>query len=114
MSANRIKLGRANYGHSDIARLMASKTGRSMVECQGMLGAAFQSIQEALESGNVINIHGFGKFAIVERKPTTARHWGTQKELRIPPRKVVKFKASVTTRQTLDADSETPTTASID
>lgn len=107
MTANRVKMGRANFGHADIARLMASKTGRSMVECQGMLGAAFQSIQEALESGNVINIHGFGKFAIVERKSTTARHWGTQMELRVPARKVVKFKASTTTRQTIEPKSET-------
>ena len=42
-SAKRIKMGRANYGHTDIARLMASATGRSQTECQGMLGAAFQA-----------------------------------------------------------------------
>ena len=106
MSANRIKMGRANFGHTDIARLMASATDRSQTDCQGMLGAAFQAIQEAMESGNVINIHGFGKFAIVERKSTTARHWGTKEELRVPPRRVVKFKASTTTRHTIDAKAE--------
>ncbi|MGW8422857.1 HU family DNA-binding protein [Comamonas sp. HJ-2] len=105
-SAKRIKMGRANYGHTDIARLMASATGRSQTECQGMLGAAFQAIQDALEKGNVINIHGFGKFAIVERKSTMARHWGTNEELRVPPRRVVKFKASTTTRHTIDAKAE--------
>ena len=54
---------------------------------------AFQAVvQNALSSGNNVQMIGFGTFAVEERPARVGRNPATGKEIKIPAKKVVKFK----------------------
>jgi DNA-binding protein HU-beta len=55
---------------------------------EGALGA----ITEALEAGEKVTLIGFGTFSIAERAAREGRNPRTVKTIKIPARKVVKFK----------------------
>jgi DNA-binding protein HU-beta len=49
-------------------------------------------VQNALSSGNNVQMIGFGTFAVEERPARVGRNPATGKEIKIPAKKVVKFK----------------------
>lgn len=51
-------------------------------------------IKTALESGDDVLVSGFGKFSVREKKERLGRNPATEKEMMLPPRKVVNFKCS--------------------
>ena len=55
--------------------------------------AVFEIIKEAVASGDVVSIGGFGTFKAVDRGERTARNPQTGEEIVVPAHKVPKFKA---------------------
>jgi DNA-binding protein HU-beta len=51
------------------------------------------SVTKLLKKGDKLTLTGFGTFSVVKRKARTGRNPQTRKEIKIPARKVVKFKA---------------------
>jgi len=72
---------------------MAEKAGLSKADAKKALDAFVDSTTDALKGGDRVALIGFGSFAISERGARTGRNPQTGKEISIPAKKVVKFKA---------------------
>jgi DNA-binding protein HU-beta len=55
--------------------------------------ACFDTIQEQLKKGEKVTLIGFGTFSVVKRKARTAKNPRTGKAVKVPAKKVAKFKA---------------------
>jgi len=77
---------------SDLVSVVAKKTGLSKKDVNAVLDAAIEAIEEALKKGDKVSFIGFGSFEVVKRAPRVARVPGTNKEVKIPASKSVKFK----------------------
>ncbi|MGL5690418.1 MAG: HU family DNA-binding protein [Bacteroidales bacterium] len=57
-----------------------------------IVNAVFSTIQNELEAGNDVSIHGFGTFKKVHKAAKKCRNPRTGEELMTEPKDVVKFK----------------------
>jgi len=71
---------------------VAKITQHSKSQTGEMFDAFMAVVQNALLSGDNVQMIGFGTFAVEERAARTGRNPATGKELKIPAKKVVKFK----------------------
>jgi len=72
---------------------MAAKGELSKADAKKALDAFISATTEALSNGDKVALVGFGSFSITERSARTGRNPQTGKEIQIPAKKVVKFKA---------------------
>ena len=70
----------------------AAKAGLSKVAAKAALDATLESIAQALENEDKVQLIGFGTFAVVEKPARTGLNPRTKEKIEIPARKVVKFK----------------------
>lgn len=71
---------------------VAKITQHSKAQTAEMFDAFMAVVQNSLSSGNDVQMIGFGTFAVEERAERIGRNPATGKELKIPAKKVVKFK----------------------
>lgn len=67
-------------------------TLKTKVEAEVNLNAFMDLIEEILSSGKEINFSGWGKFKIVQRGERKGRNPKTGEEIKISPKKTIKFK----------------------
>lgn len=72
---------------------MASGAGLSKADAKKALDAFVESTTGALKSGDRVALIGFGSFSVSTRSARKGRNPQTGKEIDIPAKKVVKFKA---------------------
>ena len=72
---------------------IASKAEITKADAKKALDAFIDSTSGALKQGDRVALVGFGSFAVAERQQRTGRNPQTGKEITIPAKKVVKFKA---------------------
>jgi DNA-binding protein HU-beta len=72
---------------------MAEKAGLTKADAKKALDAFVGSTTAALKGGDRVALIGFGSFSVSERGARTGRNPQTGKEIKIPAKKVVKFKA---------------------
>jgi DNA-binding protein HU-beta len=72
---------------------MAEKAGLTKADAKKALDAFVDSTGEALKKGDRVALVGFGSFSVSKRSARTGRNPQTGKEIKIPAKKVVKFKA---------------------
>jgi DNA-binding protein HU-beta len=72
---------------------MAAKADISKADAKKALDAFIEATGEALSNGDKVALVGFGSFSVSERSARTGRNPQTGKEIQIPAKKVVKFKA---------------------
>jgi len=72
---------------------IAEKAECTKVQAKKVLEAFLEASTEALKKGDKIALVGFGTFSVVKRAPRTGRNPQTKKEILIPAKNVVKFKA---------------------
>ena len=72
---------------------IASTSGLSKADAKKALDAFISSTTDSLKTGDRVALVGFGSFTISERNARTGRNPQTGKEITIPAKKVVKFKA---------------------
>lgn len=72
---------------------MASGAGLSKADTKKALDAFIDSTTSALKSGDRVALVGFGSFSVSTRSARKGRNPQTGKEISIPAKKVVKFKA---------------------
>jgi len=72
---------------------MASKAGLTKADAKKALEAFVEVTSDVLKGGDRLALVGFGSFSVVDRKERTGRNPQTGKEIVIPAKKVVKFKA---------------------
>ena len=63
----------------------------------------FDTITDALTSGDEVRIHGFGSFKTAQRAARVGRNPRTGEAVQVPARRVVRFSPSTTLSQTLSA-----------
>lgn len=77
---------------SELIDAVATKANASKAATATVVGAAIDVISATLASGNSIQLVGFGTFSVNQRAARTGRNPATGKEIKIPAKKVVRFK----------------------
>lgn len=72
---------------------MAESAKMTKVEAGKALEAAIEAIEKALKKGERVALVGFGSFTVSKRAARIGRNPQTREEIKIPAKKVVKFKA---------------------
>jgi DNA-binding protein HU-beta len=78
---------------SELVSRMAELAGVTKVQAERGLDALIQAITEAVEKGEAVRLVGFGSFEVVKRAERAGRNPRTREPLKIPEKKVVKFRA---------------------
>lgn len=78
---------------SDLISQMAGDAGITKAQAQSALNSFIDSTTKALKKGDKLILVGFGTFSVSQRAARTGRNPRTGKEIKIPAKKVVKFKA---------------------
>ena len=76
---------------NDIARAIWKKTGYSQQFSKELVNEFFDIIKSHLLNGQGVQIHGFGKFIIKNKKSRKGRNPQTGRQLIIPARKAIVF-----------------------
>ena len=85
-----VKCQRMNKG--ELISAIAEKSGLTKVDSEKALNAFISSVSTSLKKGNRVGLVGFGSFSVAQRSARTGRNPQTGKEIKIPAKKVVKFK----------------------
>ncbi|MDD4144235.1 MAG: HU family DNA-binding protein [Prolixibacteraceae bacterium] len=72
---------------------MAAGSGLTKADAKKALNAFLSTTTNALKGGDRVAMIGFGTFSVSKRSSRTGRNPQTGKEIKIPAKKVVKFKA---------------------
>jgi DNA-binding protein HU-beta len=78
---------------AELIDAMASQSGLTKADAKKALDAYIGATTEALKSGGRVSLVGFGSFSVTTREERKGRNPQTGKEITIPAKKVVKFKA---------------------
>jgi len=78
---------------SGLVSRMAELAGVTKAQAERGLSALIQAITEAIEKGEVVRLVGFGSFEVVRRAERAGRNPRTGELLKIPEKKVVRFRA---------------------
>ena len=78
---------------ADLIVTMANEAKIPKAAAERALNALTVSVTKALKKGDKLTLTGFGTFSVVKRRARTGRNPQTGKEVKIPARKVAKFKA---------------------
>ncbi len=77
---------------SELIAKMAEKSGLTKKDNEAVLKAFIESVEETLESGEKVQLVGFGTFETRERAARVGRNPRTKEEIQIPASKVPVFK----------------------
>lgn len=78
---------------AELIDAMAEGAGLSKADAKKALDSFITATTGTLKSGGRVSLVGFGSFGVSERSARTGRNPQTGKEIQIPAKKVVKFKA---------------------
>ncbi len=77
---------------SDLVGKVAEKVDISKKDTEKAVNAVFESISEALDKGDKVQVIGFGTFEVRKRKAREGRNPSTGEKIKIPATKVPVFK----------------------
>jgi DNA-binding protein HU-beta len=72
---------------------VAEKTGKNKSDIEIVMESLFDTIGDTLQSGDRIDLRGFGSFSVKERKSRTGRNPRTGETITIPAKRDAGFKA---------------------
>ncbi len=78
---------------AELIDAIASEAGLTKADSKKALDAFISATTNALKGGDRVALVGFGSFSVSEREARQGRNPQTGKEITIPAKKVVKFKA---------------------
>ncbi|WP_114165609.1 HU family DNA-binding protein [Exiguobacterium sp. TNDT2] len=78
---------------TELIQAVAEKANVSKKDATQVVEATFESITEALQNGDKIQLIGFGTFEVRERAARKGRNPRTKEDIEIPASKVPAFKA---------------------
>ncbi len=77
---------------AQLVEQMATGAGISKAAAERALNAFMDAVMDAVSSGDKVTLVGFGTFYVTKRKARTGRNPQTGKKMKIPAKKVVKFR----------------------
>jgi len=78
---------------AELIEAIAKEAGLTKADSKRALDAFINTTSKSLKSGDRVALIGFGSFSISKRAARKGRNPQTGKEINIPAKKVVKFKA---------------------
>ncbi|MBN1463602.1 MAG: HU family DNA-binding protein [Paludibacteraceae bacterium] len=78
---------------ADLINAMAEKAGLSKADSKKALDGFISAVTKALSKGDKVSLVGFGSFSVAKRAARTGINPATKKAIKIPAKKVAKFKA---------------------
>ncbi|MFO7999035.1 MAG: HU family DNA-binding protein [Bacteroidales bacterium] len=78
---------------AELIDAIASEAGLTKADAKKALDAFIGATTKALKKGDRVALVGFGSFSVSKREARKGRNPQTGKEITIPAKKVVKFKA---------------------
>ncbi len=78
---------------TDLINEVAAKTGMTKKDVDKIVNAFFSSVEDALKSGDKVQLIGFGTFEVRDRQERKGRNPQTGEEITIAATKVPAFKA---------------------
>lgn len=78
---------------AELIEAIANESGLSKADSKKALDAFINATTKSLKKGDRVALVGFGSWAVSKRAARTGRNPQTGKEIKIPAKKVVKFKA---------------------
>jgi DNA-binding protein HU-beta len=91
---------------SELIKVVAEKTGLSQKDTQAVIDATIETIEEALKEGKKVTFIGFGSFEVVTRAPRVVKAPKSDKEIKIPERKAVRFKVGKNLKELVNQTSK--------
>lgn len=79
---------------ADIVDRIADGTGLTKLETEAVVDGFVITVMEALESGDAVELRGFGSFRVRERAARMARNPQTDEPVEVPRQFVPSFKPS--------------------
>ena len=90
----------------DLVRAVAQQATMSEAQATAAVNAVIGTIQQALASGDEVNISGFGAFRVVERASREGRNPRTGTTMTIGPRKSPAFRAGSQLKRAVEGDGQ--------
>ena len=87
---------------NDLVANIAAEAGLTKVDAAKDVDAFVASVTKALKKGDDIRLIGFGTFAVNKRAATTARNPRTGATIKVPAKKLAKFKVGKTLQDALN------------
>ena len=78
---------------TELVKKIAEKAEISQAQAKSVLEATLESVKEALQGGDSVQLIGFGTFSVSERAARTGKNPRTGEKINIAAKKVAKFKA---------------------
>lgn len=78
---------------AELIDAIAADAGLSKADAKRALDSFIAATTKALKKGDRVALVGFGSWSVAKRSARTGRNPQTGKEIKIPAKKVVKFKA---------------------
>lgn len=91
---------------ADLVDEVAGKVDLTKKEAEGIVNSVFDSIVHSLQSGEKIELRGFGSFRIRSRKPRIGRNPKTGEKVAVPPKKIPYFKPGKELKDLINTSSE--------
>ena len=79
---------------AELVERLAQATDRSRTDAEHILDAILNVLTQALENGNSVDLRGFGRFQVSEKKERQGRNPRTGETMTIAAKRVVMFKPS--------------------
>ena len=76
---------------TDLIAKVSEKTNFTKKDVEAMVTATLETVQEAVQAGDQVQIIGFGTMKAVDKKATTARNPQTGETIKVPAKRVPKF-----------------------
>lgn len=87
---------------NELISSIASATGLTKTDSAKALDAFITSVTKSLKAGKEVRLVGFGTFGVSKRAATTGRNPRTGDTIKIPARKVAKFKPGKALQETVN------------
>jgi DNA-binding protein HU-alpha len=94
---------RAAITQPDLAAIVAQRTGMTKIAAKRAIAATLDGIAAGLQSGRPVKLAGFGVFSVRTIAARDYRNPQTGETATKPAMRTVRFKGSVTARDTLNA-----------
>jgi DNA-binding protein HU-beta len=88
---------------ADVVDRVAGEAGVPRQQAENVLNAFFDTVRSAARSGDRVGWPGFGSFSTTQRRARTGRNPRTGETVKIPATRAVKFSASSTLKEFLNA-----------
>ena len=88
---------------SELISSISSASGLTKTDSEKALNAFISTVYSSLKSGKEIRLIGFGTFSTSKRSATTAINPRTRQTVKVPARKVAKFKAGKSLQEAVNS-----------